>query len=498
MEPIYTKEVSKSESKYEVNIIEKSSNLQSSYNLPQEFFDDATSEKIIIEKEIPDYPRKNDKTYVLNDNCEFKLGPNILWLIGDEFDNDNNKFVISRYQTEKEQRKPQIYKHAYEKMEKQDPGYKWFVELFKNNISGNNIVISVNNENERKIIIFDIDFNSIKEATPIPDSNLEHENANELINKYSHNRIFFGAPGTGKSYILNEEKNELLNNPDDDYERVTFHPDYSYANFVGTYKPVPKDDHEENEITYEYVPGPFMRVLIKSLKNPDKPYLLIIEEINRANVAAVFGDVFQLLDRDQEGDSEYPIQTSEDMKKYLEKNLESDCSNIRIPKNMFIWSTMNSADQGVYMMDTAFKRRWNFCYIGIDEYEGEIEDKQVILGKEQEEINWNDLRKAINHELLRYKINEDKLIGPFFINPIDLPSSEDNENFKEENDKFIEIFKNKIIMYLFEDVAKAQRRTLFSNKVSNNEYPLYSDICNQFDEKGIEIFCDNIINELRN
>lgn len=122
----------------------------------------------------------------------------------------------------------------------------------------------------------------------------------------------------------------------------------------------------------------------------------------------------------------------------------------------------------------------------------------MILGKEQEEINWNDLRKAINHELLRYKINEDKLIGPFFINPIDLPSSEDNENFKEENDKFIEIFKNKIIMYLFEDVAKAQRRTLFSNKVSNNEYPLYSDICNQFDEKGIEIFCDNIINELRN
>ena len=98
------------------------------------------------------------------------------------------------------------------------------------------------------------------------------------------NLIYFGAPGTGKSFNLNKDKGNF------DYERVTFHPDYSYANFVGTYKPVP----EGNEITYKYVPGPFMRSLVKALRNPSKPFLLIIEEINRANVAAVFGDVFQL------------------------------------------------------------------------------------------------------------------------------------------------------------------------------------------------------------
>ena len=106
-----------------------------------------------------------------------------------------------------------------------------------------------------------------------------------------------------------------------------------------------------------------------------KPYLLIIEEINRANVAAVFGDIFQLLDMDEKGVSEYPIQASEDMKEYLATELgglPDDFEQIRIPDNMFIWATMNSADQGVFPMDTAFKRRWDFTYLGIDDSEEEL------------------------------------------------------------------------------------------------------------------------------
>ena len=146
------------------------------------------------------------------------------------------------------------------------------------------------------------------------------------------------------------------------YERVTFHPNYSYAQFVGTYKPIMKNNSDKTEIEYEFVPGPFLRTFIRACKMKVN-CLLLIEEINRANVAAVFGDIFQLLDRDENGESEYPITTSEDLRKFLAKpeNLGGkpvDYETISLPSNMYIWATMNSADQGVFPMDTAFKRRW--------------------------------------------------------------------------------------------------------------------------------------------
>ena len=298
------------------------------------------------------------------------------------------------------------------------------------------------------------------------------------------NIIYFGAPGTGKSYNLNQDKDELIKD-EKDYERVTFHPDYSYANFVGTYKPVPKAD----SISYEYVPGPFMRSLVKALKHPEKPFLLIIEEINRSNVAAVFGDVFQLLDRDKNNESRYSIETTEDMRNYLKSELNEDYEKIKIPSNMFIWATMNSADQGVFPMDTAFKRRWEFKYFGINYNEELISNIKFNINNQ--EISWNDLRKAINNELLSYRINEDKLLGPFFAY---------NEYIDEEeisDEEFKEIFKNKIIMYLFEDAAKAKRNDLFAGAKENNNV-IYSRVCELFDAKGIEIFCDNIKENLLN
>lgn len=400
---------------------------------------------------------------------------------------------------------------------------------------------------------------------------------------FPRNRILFGAPGTGKSFTLNREARELLTDGGHE-ERVTFHPDYSYANFVGTYKPVMvsgdadtfssmskevisvlsdktktaqekydllyekfKDDgltrlpillglytdeafktrkqdgtdavgdnsvernhgkalrpyvvlpsavKAKEEIAYEYVPGPFMRVLAKALKsamsgNP-KPHLLIIEEINRANVAAVFGDVFQLLDRASTNASEYEIATTNEMRVYLAKELGVDKSaveTIKIPDNMFLWATMNSADQGVFPMDTAFKRRWDFTYLGIDDSEKDLIGKTVILGtgNTKHKIEWNKLRKAINNFLAKEKINEDKQLGPYFIaRNIVVPE----EGTEIDNVRFIHTFKSKVIMYLFEDAAKQKRSKLFEGCFENSSR--YSEICRDFEKKGIGIFHHDI------
>lgn len=318
--------------------------------------------------------------------------------------------------------------------------------------------------------------------------------------KFAKNRIIFGAPGTGKSYTLNKEARLLLGDSNtDSYERVTFHPDYLYANFVGTYKPVMvRNTDGSRDIAYEYVPGPFMRVYVNAIRsarsdNP-KPQLLVIEEINRANVAAVFGEIFQLLDRDDNGVSEYPIQASEDIKFYLADQLggePEDYNRMRIPHNMFIWATMNSADQGVFPMDTAFKRRWDFTYLGINDSDEDICGKHVIVGDEKgQKVEWNKLRKAINNFLANEKINEDKQLGPYFIaRNIVVPENGD----EIDREKFAHVFKNKVIMYLFEDAAKQKRSKLFQGCFSNSTR--YSEICREFDQKGIGIFNEDIILE---
>ena len=382
------------------------------------------------------------------------------------------------------------------------------------------------------------------------------------IISHPHNRITFGAPGTGKSFQLNEDAKFFGTN----FERVTFHPNYSYAQFVGTYKPTMsepnkkplsdeqqhilsilqdanmtsqekydllyedfkdenltrlpillglftddnfktkkadgtpavgdnsvernhgkairpyvnlpiQDSSDEKQITYQYVPGPFMRIYATAKQNPNNNYLLLIEEINRANVAAVFGDVFQLLDRNADGESEYKVAASEDIKKYLtKKGIYED--ELSIPSNMYIWATMNSADQGVFPMDTAFKRRWEFEYIGIDDNEDKVKDYGIPINSNQK-VNWNELRKAINTRLIEMSINEDKLLGPFFLSKTVL------ENALVNPENFVKLFKSKVIMYLFEDAAKMKVKQLF--KIDNNKY-IFSEICKQFDEKGLDVF----------
>lgn len=328
------------------------------------------------------------------------------------------------------------------------------------------------------------------EHTPIVDFEFEFETG--LDSNLERNKIVFGAPGTGKSYLINKEMKALIGN-DGVFERVTFHPDYSYSHFVGTYKPVTnQNQNREDVISYEYVPGPFMRILTKALKNGMSdnvsPHLLIIEEINRANAAAVFGEIFQLLDRNKKHVSDYEIEPTEDMKKYLSKELGvgiNDIPPLKLPDNLFIWSTMNSADQGVFPLDTAFKRRWEFHYIDTDNEEHLLSGKYVILGEgtHARRVEWNRLRKEINDILsTSLKVNEDKLIGTFFISKhIVVPESGDEIN----SDKFKRIFKNKVIMYLFEDAARHKGSTLFEGCENTTRY---SNICREFDKRGVEIF----------
>lgn len=302
------------------------------------------------------------------------------------------------------------------------------------------------------------------------------------ITEKGFNRIVFGAPGTGKSFLLQQEMKSFNR-----FERVTFHPEYSYAQFVGTYKPT-KSKINEDSITYEYVPGPFIRVFINALNNPQKNFLLLIEEINRANVSSVFGDVFQLLDRDSDGNSLYPIEASEDLKNYL-LSVGIETTSISIPSNMYIWATMNSADQGVFPMDTAFKRRWDFEYIGINDNEDDMKDYTVVLGtgEKKHKIRWNDLRHAINDFLSDLGINEDKQIGPYFIGR---DTAVPHNGTELDSSLFISTFKNKVLMYLFEDAARQKRSTLFSGVEGNRNR--YSSICEAFDLKGIYIFNERI------
>lgn len=315
----------------------------------------------------------------------------------------------------------------------------------------------------------------------------------KLIGKY--NRIIFGAPGTGKSFRLQSDSLCF----EDMMERVTFHPNYSYAHFVGTYKPV---QGKGGEIKYEYIPGPFMRIYSKAKKNPHIKYLLLIEEINRANVAAVFGDVFQLLDR-KAGISEYKITTSEDVRNHLLKEWygektwddytseeKNECAYMEIPDNMYIWATMNSADQGVFPMDTAFKRRWDFEYLGIDDNAEKIKNYIIPIGNKEHRkyVYWNELRTAINDRLSseECKVNEDKLLGPFFISKSML------ENALEKQDDFVKTFESKVLMYLFEDAMKMSPKKIFEGHSKKNKRMIFSEICKTFEESGIEVFGFNI------
>lgn len=276
------------------------------------------------------------------------------------------------------------------------------------------------------------------------------------------NKIYYGAPGTGKSY--------LVDNSYSNYDRVTFHPEYTYQDFVGSIRPLPTDD---DSIKYEFVPGTFTELLIEAIINPQKKFGLIIEEINRANTAAVFGDVFQLLDRDSAGNSNYKIKNKE-ISEYFKKITGINITNIFIPSNFDIIATMNSSDQGVFVMDSAFKRRWEFEYIPID-YDVLTLQNVKIAGLD---LGWISFIKALNEFLAINGVEEDKLIGPWFMSI---------NNLKNKNQ-----VASKLLIYLWDDVLRYERSLLFA------ETSFFSKVIYLYMNQGLNCFNQefkNFINE---
>jgi 5-methylcytosine-specific restriction endonuclease McrBC GTP-binding regulatory subunit McrB len=268
----------------------------------------------------------------------------------------------------------------------------------------------------------------------------------------SSNTIFFGSPGTGKSH----EADSITNG--NEVQKVTFHPDYDYHSFVGGYKPTMEGD----KIAYKFVPQIFTKIYVDAWKNlvsadETKPFYLQIEEINRGNCAEIFGDLFQLLDRDKDGFSKYEVTAEEELYKYL---LSSDGFNgdhkgikdgkLRFPSNLKIIATMNTSDQSLFPMDSAFKRRWDWIYVPID-LECKSSDFTIELTNGKA-FKWLDFLGKINEEIFEITKSQDKQIGNWFID-----AQNTGKVISEST------FVNKVVFYLWNDVFKDEENTIFKS-----------------------------------
>lgn len=311
----------------------------------------------------------------------------------------------------------------------------------------------------------------------------EKESLEKARNQYKgffFQQIFYGAPGTGKSHTINEETKG------EDVIRTTFHPDTDYSTFVGAYKPTTVEEtvmtvigtkavavenedgskRKETKIVYEFVAQAFLQAYIAAWKNyasagEDEPkrQFLVIEEINRGNCAQIFGDLFQLLDRNDSGFSEYPIKADADMQKQLKKelhgltiananrinalynnrNVASEVFNgdiLLLPDNLYIWATMNTSDQSLFPIDSAFKRRWDWKYIPISNA-----NKDWAIKVNGNKYDWWNFLEKINAQIGSTTNSEDKKLGYFFCKATN-------------NEISAETFVGKVMFYLWNDVFK--------------------------------------------
>lgn len=300
-----------------------------------------------------------------------------------------------------------------------------------------------------------------KELSLIPESTLQ--------------QIFYGAPGTGKSHTVDTEYvkgNKCF--------RITFHPDTDYASFVGCYKPKMGGDTGE-DITYSFVPQVFLNAYTYAWNHPDEPTYLVIEELNRGNCAQIFGDIFQLLDRQKAGHpgySKYTINADSDIATYLSGELEDkerykkaicdiyglkefDFSILALPSNLNILATMNTSDQSLFPIDSAFKRRWEMEYVGVNYADAEQFSVKI---DDTHKYSWAEVLKGLNGYIKQEKHSTNKILGNRFVQA-------------DENNMISSIvFRDKVLFFLFNDVFKDEDefRTDF---FGGNDELYFEDLC---------------------
>ena len=301
---------------------------------------------------------------------------------------------------------------------------------------------------------------------------------------YALQQIFYGAPGTGKSHRIKEQL-RALNVPKENIFRTTFHPDSDFSTFVGAYKPTMKKQYRydgkvkakyyedddlagakkdeviiDKVIQYDFVPQTFIKAYVRAYQTNNNVYL-IIEEINRGNCAQIFGDLFQLLDRDENGVSEYTIKADADIRAYLEDVLGCDSEGIKdgelcLPSNLYIYATMNTSDQSLFPIDSAFKRRWDWEYEPI-----KYKNADWVIEINGNQFSWTSFQKEVNNRIFESTNSEDKMLGDFFVKPYDGIITE-------------KLLLNKVLFYLWNDVCKDGDGDIF--KTEDNKDVKFSDL----------------------
>lgn len=275
--------------------------------------------------------------------------------------------------------------------------------------------------------------------------------------RFNNQQIFYGAPGTGKSHTIEEKTNGKSK------IRTTFHPDSDYSTFVGCYKPYKANGNAP--ITYEFVPQAFVKAYVEAWKKYNEPIssevYLVIEEINRGNCAQIFGDLFQLLDRDVNGFSKYMIDADYDLQRYLQKEFYGDTfdeqfadiksgEKLCLPNNLHIWATMNTSDQSLFPMDSAFKRRWEWEYVPVNHEDAKR--FHIFIGGKS--YNWDDFIVAVNKKVFDATQSADKQLGNRFCKSDGLINSGESDEKKQEYMIFSNQFVSKVMFYLWEEVCK--------------------------------------------
>ena len=302
----------------------------------------------------------------------------------------------------------------------------------------------------------------------------------------ARNVIYYGAPGTGKSHRIRKDTEHASK---ETVITTVFHADTQNSDFVGSFKP----SISNGELDYRFQPGPFTNALVWAMNNPTEMYFLVVEEINRAPAAAVFGEIFQLLDRKPGGNSDYEINPSDAAHEaYLAEKIPGWTGMISLPSNLTLLASMNSSDQAVMPLDTAFKRRWEFVYIPISFDPCTQGDLPIpdFQGKLQP-VEWKVLAFAINLLLADLGVSEDRFLGPFFITDEEIAPAPSAVDEAARTVRARAALCGKLFMYLWDDVLRhSDRNIIFAPHVRT-----YGQLVDTY-TRGKQIFSKAMLDQL--